>query len=60
MLPKYDGAQRRCDGESRKGWERGIRPGCANDGGVNCRAVLKYYTFIGICKVQFFLLLHLC
>ena len=23
MLPKYDGAQRRCDRESRKGWEDG-------------------------------------
>ena len=21
MLPKHDGTQRRCDGESRKGWE---------------------------------------
>ena len=41
MLPKYDGAQRRCDRESRKGWERRIRPRCANGGGVNCRAVLK-------------------
>lgn len=39
MLPKHDGAQRRCDRKKQEGLGRRIRPGCANDGGVNCRAV---------------------
>ena len=44
-----------CGRESRKGWERRDPPwGCANDGGVNCRAVLKSYTLIGFCTPFFF------
>ena len=53
LLPKYAGARRRCDRESRKGWDDGSALDALIDGGVNCRAVLKSYTFIGFGTVFF-------
>ena len=47
LLPKYDGARRMCDRKNRKGWDDGSALDALIDGGVNCRAVLKSYTFIG-------------